>query len=264
MIELEQVSKWFFRGTAQETHAIRDLTLSVPAGQWVTVIGSNGAGKSTLLRLVTGAIRPDTGRVRIDGTDVTYQREHRRAHLIGRLDQDPLASTAPGLSIEQNLAMAMRRGRRRGLHLAVTPHRREEIVAALELLNMGLERRLTAPVGTLSGGQRQAVAMIMATITEPKALLLDEHVAALDPRAAQSVMEVTRHLITGSTLTSLMITHNMQFALTYGDRLLVMHNGQILIDLTSEQKADLTVAGLLDLFHQVASDEIVSDRSLLG
>jgi putative ABC transport system ATP-binding protein len=264
VIELRGVSKTFFKGTAQETRAIRNVSVTVPAGQWVTVIGSNGAGKSTLLRLVAGTVQADRGQVLIGDRDVTYQREYRRAYVIGRLDQDPMASTAPTLSIEQNLAMAMRRGTRRGLRRAVSRERRERMSVELARLGMGLERRLEAPVGTLSGGQRQALAMIMATITEPKALLLDEHVAALDPRAAQAVMETSKQLVTGLGLTCLMVTHNMQFALQYGDRLIVMHNGQVLIDLSADEKAGLDVAGLLDMFHRVSSDEIASDRALLG
>jgi len=217
-----------------------------------------------MLKLVTGVLRPDAGRVRVHGRDVTYEREYRRAYLIGRLDQDPLASTAPGLTVEQNLAMAMLRGRRRGFRRAVSPHRRQAVAASLEQLDMGLERRLTAPVGTLSGGQRQALAMVMAAFAEPKALLLDEHVAALDPRAAESVMEVTGQLIADSNLTCLMTTHNMQFALRYGDRLIVMHRGEVILDLSGPEKAELTVAGLLEMFHRAAEDEVLSDRALLG
>ncbi len=264
MIELHGVDKTFFKGSAQEAHAIRTVSLSVPRGQWVTVIGSNGAGKSTLLKLVAGTVQADRGRVRIDGRDVTYQREYRRAYVIGRLDQDPMASTAPSLSVEENLAMALRRGHRRGLCRAVSRERREVIAAGLSQLGMGLEHRLQAPVGTLSGGQRQALAMVMATIAQPKALLLDEHIAALDPKAAQAVMEITQRLIAERELTSLMVTHNMQFALQYGDRLIVMHGGEVLIDLSGPEKSALDVPGLLEMFHQARADDVVSDRALLS
>jgi putative ABC transport system ATP-binding protein len=264
MIELSRLRRTYLRGTPQQTVALDGVDLDVPAGQWVTVIGSNGAGKSTLLRMVAGTDYPDVGEVRIDGKVVTGQPEHRRAHVVGRLDQDPMASTAPGLSIEQNLAIAMLRGRRRGLRLSVTKARREVIARALEPLGMGLERRLTAPVGTLSGGQRQAMAMIMATIAEPRALLLDEHIAALDPRAAEMVMSITDRLVTHFQLTTLMVTHNMQYALKYGDRLLVMHEGRIVMDLDGERKAAMDIPSLVQTFHQVSGADVVSDRTLLG
>ncbi|WP_432974655.1 ABC transporter ATP-binding protein [Dactylosporangium sp. CA-233914] len=264
MIELKDVRRTYLRGTPQQTVALDRVSLDVPAGQWVTVVGSNGAGKSTLLRLVAGIEQPDVGEILIDGRVVTRQAEYRRAHLVGRLDQDPLASTAPGLSIEQNLAIAMMRGRRRGLGLSVTKARRKVIAAALEPLGMGLEQRLSAPVGTLSGGQRQAMAMIMATIAQPRALLLDEHIAALDPRAAELVMSITQRLVSAHHLTTLMVTHNMQFALRYGDRLIVMHRGHIVVDLSGTAKTEMDVPALVELFHRVTGDDVVTDRILLA
>lgn len=264
MIELDSVSKTFFKGTAQEMRALVDLSVSLPEGQWVTVIGSNGAGKSTLLKLVAGVERPDEGRVRVSGRDVTYQPDYQRAKFIGRLDQNPLASTAPTLSLEQNLSMAMLRGQRRGFRRAVSNGRRQVLRDKVAQLDMGLEHRLGAPVGTLSGGQRQALAMIMATIAEPSALLLDEHIAALDPRAALSVMEITQRLVRSLRLTTFMVTHNMQFALEYGDRLIVMHQGRIVLDLSGSAKAELDVPGLVALFHDASGQQIVSDRALLG
>jgi len=264
MIEVQRLSKTFFRGTAQETVALRDLSLSIPQGEWVTVIGSNGAGKSTLLKLIAGVIRSDSGNVSVCGRNVTYQPDYKRSKLIGRLDQDPLASTAPTLSVEQNLAMAMLRKRGRWFRRAVSPARRETIRAKVEELGMGLESRLQAQVGTLSGGQRQALAMIMATIAEPAALLLDEHIAALDPRASVAVMEISQRLVRSLDLTTLMVTHNMQFALQYGDRLIVMHRGRIVLDLAGHDKAALDVPALVRMFHDASGDEIVSDRSLLG
>jgi len=263
VIGLAGIRRTYLRGTPQQTVALDGVDLEIPTGEWVTVIGSNGAGKSTMLRIVAGIEPPDVGRVTIDGRVVTRQPEHRRAHLVGRLDQDPLASTAPGLSIEQNLAIAMMRGRRRGFGRAVTAARRREMTAALEPLGLGLERRLGAPVGTLSGGQRQAMAMIMATIAEPKALLLDEHIAALDPRAAEQVMTLTEGLVTERRLTTLMVTHNMHFALRYGDRLIVMHRGRIVMDVSGEAKRRLDVPSLVQTFHDVAGD-VVSDRVLLS
>lgn len=264
MIELSGVRRTYLRGTPQQTLALDGVDLDVPAGQWVTIIGSNGAGKSTLLRIVAGTDYPDVGELKIDGNVVTGQPEHRRAHVVGRLDQDPMASTAPGLSIEQNLAIAMLRGRRRGLRLSVTKARREVIASALEPLGMGLERRLSAPVGTLSGGQRQAMAMIMATIAEPRALLLDEHIAALDPRAAEMVMAITDRLVSHFKLATLMVTHNMQYALKYGDRLIVMHQGRIVMDLDGERKAAMDIPSLIQTFHQVSGADVVTDRTLLG
>jgi putative tryptophan/tyrosine transport system ATP-binding protein len=264
VITLTGVRRTYLRGTPQETVALDGVDLDVSDGQWVTVIGSNGAGKSTLLRLIAGIEAPDVGELSIAGETVTRQPEHRRAHLVGRLDQDPLASTAPGLSIEQNLAIAMMRGRRRGLRLSVTKERRRVIAEALEPLGMGLEKRLTAPVGTLSGGQRQAMAMIMATIAEPRALLLDEHIAALDPRAAELVMSITQRLVTHLRLTTLMVTHNMQFALRYGGRLIVMHRGRIIMDVSGAEKDRMDMPSLIQTFHQVSGDDVVTDRTLLA
>lgn len=264
MIEVDQLSKTYFRGTAQEARALVDFSLSISQGEWVTVIGSNGAGKSTLLRLVAGVDRPSGGRVRVRGRDVTYEPDYKRSKVIGRLDQDPLASTAPTLSVEQNLAMAMLRNRGRWFRRAVSHDRRETIRAKVAELGMGLEGRLEAPVGTLSGGQRQALAMVMATIAEPSVLLLDEHIAALDPRAAAAVMEITQRLVRSLNLATLMVTHNMQFALQYGDRLIVMHQGRVVLDIAGADKEALDVPGLVDMFHNASGAQIVSDRALLG
>jgi len=263
MIHMRGVVHHFLRGTVNEVVALDGINLHVRPQEFVTIIGSNGAGKSTLLRALAGVVMADGGTIVVAGTDVTCWPEHRRAALISRIDQNPLASTAPQLSIEENMSLALLRGRRRGLGLAVTRKRREYFRAALSSVELGLEGRLTTKVGTLSGGQRQAMALVMAILAEPKVLLLDEHAAALDPKAAAQVMAITERVVTEQRLTTLMVTHNMEHAIRYGNRLLMMHQGRIVIDVSGQEKASLTVSGLVDKFHSL-SGGILADETLLS
>ncbi|GAA4368870.1 ABC transporter ATP-binding protein [Paeniglutamicibacter cryotolerans] len=263
-VTVDAVSQVYFPGTANEVRALRRLSLSIAPNEWVAVIGSNGAGKSTLLRTVAGLERPLRGRVELNGRDVTSWPEYRRASIIARIDQDPGASTAPTLSIEENLAIAAMRGERRLFRRGVTAARRKAFREALAVCNLGLEDRLQAPVGNLSGGQRQALGLVMATLTGPDVLLLDEHTSALDPKAAAQVMELTNRQVREHRLATLMVTHNMQHAIDYGDRLVMMHRGQIVLDVTNPAKAQLTVSRLIDRFHEVSGESFSNDRSLLA
>lgn len=264
MINLTGIDKYFFYGTPNQVKALDSINLRIDAGDFVTVIGSNGAGKSTLLKIVAGVIRADAGKIEIDGRDVTTLPEYARARDIGRIDQDPLASTAAELSIEENLAIAYLRGQRRGLARAVTGRRTDHFRETLRSVGLGLEDRLKVPVGTLSGGQRQALALVMATIARPKLLLLDEHTAALDPKAARQVMDITRQLVKQHNLTTLMITHNMEQALRFGNRLIMMHRGRVILDIGAEEKSRLTVAALVDRFTSTSGTVFDDDRALLG
>ena len=264
MIRLEQVSHRFFPGTANEVLALDAISLTLPAGQWVTLVGSNGAGKSTLLRTVAGQVIPEAGRIWLDGREVTTWPDYRRARLVGQIDQNPLVSTAPLLTIEENLALAYLRGRPRGLARAVTAQRRAVFHAALRAVGMGLEERLTSRVGNLSGGQRQALALVMATLAQPRLLLLDEHTAALDPKAAALVIAITDRLVRAHNLTTLMVTHNMEQAIRWGDRLLMMHRGRIVLDLAGPEKSGLTVRELVDKFHAASGTQFAEDRTLLS
>jgi putative tryptophan/tyrosine transport system ATP-binding protein len=255
--------KVFFPGTANEVVALHGIDLDIPAGQFVTVIGSNGSGKSTLLNAVAGTFPVTAGKVRLGDHDVTRQPEHVRSRSIGRVFQDPRAGTAPSMTIEENLAMSLLRSRRSGLRLGVTNRRREVMRGQLARLGMGLENRLKAGVNKLSGGQRQAMSLLMATIAEPSLLLLDEHTAALDPKVAATIMELTGEIVAERHLTTLMVTHNMELALRYGDRLIMMHAGRIVLDLSSEQKQTLRVTDLIEKFHEVAGEAFAVDRMLL-
>ncbi len=261
MLAIENVSMTFAPGTVNARLALRDVSLHLSQGQFVTVIGSNGAGKSTLLNVVAGTLRADSGTVRIDGRDVTRLRDDQRARYIGRVFQNPAAGTAPHMSIEENLAMALERGRRRGLRLGVTKAKRERFARELIALEQGLENRLEDWVGLLSGGQRQALSLLMATFSEPKILLLDEHTAALDPQRAALVSRLTTETVERFGLTTLMVTHNMDQALRLGDRLIMMHEGRIVLDLDAERKSQMTVKGLLAEFEKVKGAEL--DDSLL-
>ncbi len=262
-LSLQSVRKVFFAGTVNEVVALDGIDLELPAGQFTTVIGSNGAGKSTLLNAVAGTFPLTSGRIRLGDRDVTKQREHVRSRAIGRVFQDPRAGTAPGMSIEENLAIALMRSRRSRLRRGVTKPRREVMREMLADLGMGLEGRLRAQVTKLSGGQRQAMSLLMATVDEPSLLLLDEHTAALDPKVANTIMELTGKIVDERGLTTMMVTHNMELALRYGDRLIMMHGGRIVLDVDAEQKRKLTVAGLVDKFHEVAGQALTSDRMLL-
>ena len=261
MLKVTDLRKTFFRGTANERVALNGVDLELAAGEFVTVIGSNGAGKSTLLNHVSGMLFPDSGSIRIDGREVTRLSDHARARWIGRVFQDPRQGTSPELTIEENLAIAIQRGQRRGLRRGVTKARRERFREELTSLEQGLENRLTAKVGLLSGGQRQSLSLLMATFSEPKVLLLDEHTAALDPQRAALVVRLTEELVERHQPTTLMVTHNMEQALNLGSRLIMMHEGRIIADLAGDRKKNATVKDLLDAFAQAHAG--LSDRSLL-
>jgi putative ABC transport system ATP-binding protein len=263
MLTLDRLTKSFHRGTANEVMAIDRVELSLAKGDFVTVIGSNGAGKSTLIKSVAGMVVPDEGRVLFEGRDITQWPVHRRAGEIGRIAQDPGESTCAVMTIEENLAMAEKRGRTRGLAIAVTARGRERYRAQLQPIGLGLESRLDTRVGQLSGGQRQALALLMATLSGSRLLLLDEHLASLDPRTAEIVMGLTGRLVEERGLTTLMVTHNMEHALRWGNRLLMMHAGRIVFEAKGVEKAGLDVQALVEKFHAAGRGEIADDRMLL-
>jgi putative tryptophan/tyrosine transport system ATP-binding protein len=263
VIELSGISVTFNPGTVNAVRALRGIDLRLEEGEFVTVVGSNGSGKSTLLNTIAGVCFPDRGRVSIAGRDVTDEPEHRRAALIGRVFQNPLDGTAATMRVEENLALALRRGQPRGLARGVGEDRRRIFRAALEPLEMGLESRLHATVGLLSGGQRQALTLLMATLARPRVLLLDEHTAALDPAAAAQIEALTARLVAEQRLTTLMVTHNMQQALRLGSRTLMLHQGEIGLDLAGEERRGMTVDGLVRRFHQARDEALVDDRLLL-
>ena len=263
MLDLQHISKTFNPGTVNAKTALRDLSLTLHEGDFVTVIGGNGAGKSTMLNAVAGSFSVDTGRIMIDGTDVTHLPEHKRAAFIGRVFQDPMMGTAPTMQIEENLALAARRGQRRGLKWGVTNAEREEYHEKLKMLGLGLEDRMTAKVGLLSGGQRQALTLLMASLKRPKLLLLDEHTAALDPTTAAKVLELSDKIVEENGLTAMMITHNMTDAIRHGNRLIMMMNGKIIYDVSGEEKAVLEVSDLLKKFEVSTGEEFANDRMLL-
>lgn len=262
MLKLENVNKTFFPNSINERVALSDINLELGDGDFVTVIGSNGAGKSTVLNTVAGKISPDTGTVNIAGRNVTRMKDFKRAKYVGRVFQDPMAGTAPDLTIEQNMALAERRGMPRGLAFGITKAKRVRFAEELELLELGLEKRLSAKVGLLSGGQRQALSLLMATFSKPKILLLDEHTAALDPERARLVTHLTEKVVSEQQLTTLMVTHNMAQALQVGNRLIMMHDGEVILDVSGEQKSSMTVEDLLAQFANI-KDATVSDRTLL-
>lgn len=258
MLEVRNLYKTFNAGTINEKKAINGLSLTLEDGDFVTVIGGNGAGKSTLLNLVAGVFPVDDGSITIDGQDVTRLPEHKRAKFIGRVFQDPMMGTAATMGIEENLALAYRRGQARGLRYGINNEERKLYREKLSILGLGLEDRLTSKVGLLSGGQRQALTLLMATLKKPKLLLLDEHTAALDPKTAAKVLETTEKIVQRDHLTTLMITHNMRDAIAHGNRLIMMDAGRIVVDICGEEKKNLTVQDLLDKFH------VESDRMLLS
>ncbi|MDN5631904.1 ABC transporter ATP-binding protein [Glutamicibacter protophormiae] len=265
MLSITDVRKTFFAGTVNERVALNGVSLTVNEGDFVTVIGSNGAGKSTLLNTVSGTIIPDSGEIRVGDRTVTRLPEHRKAKWISRVFQDPMKGSSPTLTIEQNMAIAQRRGLSRGLSRGVTRARRQEFTEELKTLQLGLENRLGAKVGLLSGGQRQALSLLMATFSAPEILLLDEHTAALDPQRAQHVTEITERIVNERHLTTLMVTHNMEQALRLGNRLIMLHEGRILFELDAEQKRGATVADLLAEFRklQAATGEPALDDATL-
>lgn len=264
MLEIKNVYKTFNAGTVNEKRALKNLNLSIADGDFVTVIGGNGAGKSTMLNAITGAYSVDYGSIEIDGVDVTHLPEHKRAKYIGRVFQDPMMGTAATMQIEENLAMAARRGKPRTLRIGITKAEREGYRQQLATLGLGLEDRMTAKVGLLSGGQRQALTLLMATLQKPKLLLLDEHTAALDPKTAAKVLETTQRIVEENKLTTIMITHNMRDAITYGNRLIMMYDGHVVVDVSGEEKKKLTVEQLLALFSKASGSDEADDKLLLG
>ena len=264
MLELQHIYKTFNPGTVNEKTALYDLCLTLNDGDFVTVIGGNGAGKSTMLNAICGVWKPDAGKVIINGMDVTNIPEHKRAKYLGRVFQDPMMGTAASMGIDENLALAARRGKRRGLGWGITKKEQVQYRELLASLDLGLEDRMTSKVGLLSGGQRQAVTLLMASLQEPKLLLLDEHTAALDPKTAAKVLELSEKIISNHRLTTLMVTHNMHDAIAHGNRLIMMHDGRVILDISGEEKKKLTVEDLLEKFSAVSGQEFANDRALLS
>ena len=264
MLELKNISKTFFPGTVHEKTALDNLNLTLHEGDFVTVIGGNGAGKSTMLNAIAGTFPVDSGTILIDGKDVTRLPEYKRAALLGRVFQDPMMGTAPTMQIQENLALAARRGKPRGLRWGITPQEQEMYYQKLKDLDLGLEDRMKAKVGLLSGGQRQALTLLMAALQKPKLLLLDEHTAALDPRTAAKVLELSDRIVAENHLTTLMITHNMKDAIAHGNRLIMMDAGHVVLDISGEDKKNLTVNDLLTLFSKASGTEANDDKLLLS
>ncbi|CRK83710.1 ABC transporter-like protein [Neobacillus massiliamazoniensis] len=263
MLQLNQIHKIFNEGTPDEKVALNNVNLSLNHGDFVTVIGSNGAGKSTLMNIISGVLVPDIGEIQIGGKNVTYTSEFKRSKMIGRVFQDPMAGTAPSMTIEENLAMAYSRNKTRTLRRGVTKKRRDYFREVLESLHLGLENRLNAKVGLLSGGERQALSLLMATYTEPSILLLDEHTAALDPSRAELITTLTREIVDQYKLTTMMVTHNMQQAIDLGNRLIMMDNGQIILEVDEEKKKQLTIESLLQEFKRIRGVQMTNDRAIL-
>ena len=264
LLQLKGITKIFSRGTIDEVNALDNIKLDVNAEDYITIIGSNGAGKTTMLNVIAGVFPPERGgKVIISGNDISGLSEYRHAAYIGRVYQDPNIGTAAKMTIEENLAMAVLRGQTRRLRAASNKQRRELFHSALAPLGLGLEDRLRAYVGTLSSGQRQAVALVMATISKPALLLLDEHIANLDPKTAQIVLELTEMIVRKEKMTTMMVTHNMELALKYGNRLIMMHEGKIVVDLNQEQKAGLTINDLVTAFEQASGRKFIEDKILL-
>lgn len=263
MLRMEGVCKTFFPGTVNEKVALQKVNLHLAPGDFITVIGSNGAGKSTLLNVTSGKLAADEGRVWIDGKDVSKWRDYERASSIGRVFQDPMAGSSPRMTIEENLALAFHRGKRRGLWRGVTKKKRTFFREQLQTLELGLEDRLRTKVGLLSGGQRQALSLLMASFTQPSILLLDEHTAALDPKRAELVSRLTREIVAKYRLTTLMVTHNMEQALRLGNRLVMMHEGQIVLDIPEERKRKMQISDLLEAFEGVKGEAMTEDRYVL-
>lgn len=264
MLEIRDIYKTFNAGTVNEKRALNGVSLRLEDGDFVTVIGGNGAGKSTTLNAIAGVWPVDKGSIIIDGVDVTKLPEHKRAVYLGRVFQDPMTGTAATMGIEENLALAARRGRKRTLRPGIRKAEREEFKELLKILDLGLEDRLTSKVGLLSGGQRQALTLLMATLKKPKVLLLDEHTAALDPKTAAKVLEATEKIVERDHLTTVMITHNMKDAIEHGNRLIMMKDGRVVLDIKGEEKKKLTVQDLLKKFEEASGEEFASDKAILG
>lgn len=264
MLKLSRVKKTFNRGTVTEKRALTGVDLTLNDGDFVTVIGGNGAGKSTLLNMIAGVYPLDSGTIELDGMDISRLSEPKRAQYLGRVFQDPMRGTAADMQIEENLALARRRGKRRGLRWGITKDERLEYAELLGKLGLGLETRMQAKVGLLSGGQRQALTLLMATLADPRILLLDEHTAALDPKTAAKVLQLTEQIVGERHLTTLMVTHNMNDAIRLGNRLIMMHEGRVIYDVSGEEKSSLTVPDLLKKFEEVSGGELANDRMLLS
>lgn len=264
MLKVEKVYKTFNPGTINEKRALNGVDLHLNPEDFVTVIGGNGAGKSTILNMIAGVYPIDHGSIILDGVNITKLPEHKRASYLGRVFQDPMKGTAANMEIEENLALAYRRGKKRGLGWGINKGEKELYYEKLKTLELGLEDRMTAKVGLLSGGQRQALTLLMATLQKPKLLLLDEHTAALDPKTAKKVLELTDEIIQTNKLTALMITHNMKDAIKYGNRLIMMHEGKVIYDIAGEEKKNLHVSDLLEKFEQASGGEFANDRMILS
>ena len=264
MLEIQNVHKTFNLGTINEKIALNGVNLNLNPGDFVTIIGGNGAGKSTTLNAIAGVWPIDEGNIIVDGVDLTRLSEHKRAVHLGRVFQDPMIGTAATMSIEENMAIAARRGEHRGFRWGISKKEREQYKEQLKELNLGLEERLSSKVGLLSGGQRQAITLLMAAMKKPKLLLLDEHTAALDPKTAAKVLEISDKIIEENQLTAMMVTHNMKDAITYGNRLIMMNNGQIIYDVSGKEKKNLKVADLLRKFEEVSGGEFANDRMMLS
>lgn len=264
MLEIKNVYKTFNPGTINEKKALNGVNLTLNDGDFVTIIGGNGAGKSTIMNMITGVYPVDSGSIVIDGIDVTGMSEHKRAKFFGRVFQDPMNGTAANMEIIENLAIAAKRGQKRTLRYGVSKKEKEAYKELLKTLDLGLENRLTSKVGLLSGGQRQALTLLMATLQKPKLLLLDEHTAALDPKTSAKVLALSKKIIEENNLTTMMVTHNMHDAIEYGNRLIMMHEGRVILDISGEEKKNLTVEILLHKFEEVSGTEFASDRALLS
>ena len=264
MLNIVNVRKTFNKGTINEKKALRGVNLHLDEGDFVTIIGGNGAGKSTTLNMIAGVYPIDSGKIEIDGINISREPEYKRAKYIGRVFQDPMLGTAADMEIQENLALALRRGQKRGLGWGIKSEEKEIYHEQLKRLGLGLEDRMSSKVGLLSGGQRQALTLLMATLKKPKLLLLDEHTAALDPKTAAKVLELTNEMVTGEHLTALMVTHNMKDAIAIGNRLMMMNNGKIIYDVAGDEKKNLTVDDLLVKFSEAAGEELSNDRMMLA
>ena len=264
MLEIKNVSKTFAKDTVNEHKALNNINLTLNDGEFVTIVGSNGAGKSTLFNMICGTFEQDKGRIILDGKDISFMPEHKRARLVGRVFQDPMKGTAPNMTIEENLALAYSRAGSSFFSQAIGKKKREYFREHLARFDMGLEDRMKTKIGLLSGGQRQVVTLLMCTIVTPKLLLLDEHTAALDPVTADKVMKITNNIVKENNITTMMITHNMRDAITHGNRLIMMWEGKIILDIQGEEKKKLTVKDLLDKFEEASGEEFSNDSALLS
>lgn len=264
MLELKNVKKTFNKGTVNEKPALQGVNLTLNDGDFVTVIGGNGAGKSTTLNMIAGVYPIDEGKILLNDMNITHMPEHKRAKYLGRVFQDPMKGTAAGMEIQENLALAFRRGEKRGIRWGITKEEKKQYQEALKILDLGLEDRMSSKVGLLSGGQRQALTLLMATLKKPELLLLDEHTAALDPKTASKVLAITEKIINQNQLTAMMVTHNMKDAIRLGNRLIMMYEGRIIYDVSGEEKKNLKVSDLLEKFEQVSGGEFANDRMMLA